>query len=66
MPQVIACDFSHFATLVPVDSRLRSLHIPRRPRLNFNETKNIFIPADQVDLSPAAGSAKVSGYHGIA
>jgi len=56
-------DFSPF---VPVYGRLRRLHIARRPSLNFNETKNIRVPADQVDLSPAARRPEIALDHHIA
>jgi hypothetical protein len=53
------------APFVPVYCRLRGLYIARGPRLNFNETKNIGFPADQVDLSPAPRRPEISLHHHI-
>jgi hypothetical protein len=55
-------DFSPF---VPVDGGLRTFYISRRPSLNFNETKNIRIPADQVDLAPAARRPEIALHYHI-
>src|SRR5207245_4298207 len=52
-PPILSCHGRDFASFVPVHSRLRRLDIARRARLNFNETKHIRIPSDQVDFSPA-------------
>jgi hypothetical protein len=53
------------APFVPVYCRLRGFYIARGPRLNFNETKNIGFPADQVDLSPAPRRPEISLHHHI-
>jgi hypothetical protein len=62
---VFACDFGHFAPLVPVDRRYSGFHIVGCARLNFNKAKDIAVPPDQVDLAPAARGAKVARYHNV-
>src|SRR5256885_1837541 len=49
-----------------VDCRFRRLHVARCSGLNFNKTKNIRVPADQVNLSPASRRTKVAGDNDIA
>jgi hypothetical protein len=56
----------HFAPFVPVYRRLRGLHVQRGTRLNFYETKNVSVPADQVDLSSAARRPEIALHHHIA
>jgi hypothetical protein len=51
---------------VPVDSRFPRLYVARGPRLNFHETKNIVIPSNQINLSPAARRAEVPRHHRVA
>jgi hypothetical protein len=51
---------------VPVDSRFPGLYIACGARLNFYEAKNIGIPSDEVNLSPAARRAEVSRHHYVA
>jgi hypothetical protein len=56
---------SHFPPFVPVDRRFRGLHIARRPRLHFNEAKNVRLPTNQVNLSTASRRAKVARHDGV-
>src|SRR5271169_6185567 len=62
-PEVLSCHRGHLAPFVPVHRRLWSLHIARGPRLNFNETKHIRIPSDQVDFPAAARRTKIARHH---
>ncbi len=48
-----------------VHSRLGSLDIARCSSLNFNKTKNIGVPADQVDFSPLPRRAVVAGHDDV-
>ena len=45
-PQVFPRYLGYLAPFVPIDGRLGSFYVARRPRLNFDETKNIRVPAD--------------------
>jgi hypothetical protein len=45
-PKVFPRYPGYLTPFVPIDGRLGSFHVARRPRLNFNETKNIPVPAD--------------------
>src|ERR1700749_4200732 len=65
MPQVIARDLSNFPPFMPIDRCLRRLYVVRRARLNLNETKDIAVPADEVNFSPMAGRPVVSGNHDV-
>jgi hypothetical protein len=44
-----------------VHRRFGSLHVNGCSGLNFNKTKNIVVPADQVDFSPLPHRAVVPG-----
>jgi len=48
---------------VPVDGRFAGLYIACGARLNFYDAKNIGVPSDQINLSPAARRAEVSRHH---
>jgi hypothetical protein len=48
-----------------VHGRLRRLHVSRRSRFNFNKTKYIAVPPDQVDLTSVTRRSKVSSHHDI-
>jgi hypothetical protein len=61
----LARHLRNLAPFVPVHRRLWSLYVARGPRLNFNETKNIFVPADQIDLSSAPRRPEVALHHHI-
>src|SRR5579859_3422215 len=50
-PHILSSYGGHLSSLMTVYCRLRSLHLQRCTGLNFNETKNISIPTDQVDLA---------------
>jgi hypothetical protein len=63
--QVLSGYRRHFAAFMAVDGCLGSLHVARRPRLNFNKTKHICIPADQVDFSRLPRRAVVAGHDHI-
>lgn len=64
--QVITDDLGNFPALVPIDSRLGGLHFARRSGLNFNKTKDIMVPTDQVDFSVVTGGAVIALDHGVA
>jgi len=49
-----------------VHCRLWGLHILRCPRLNFNKTKNIRVPADEIDLSAVTWRAEIARHNRIA
>jgi hypothetical protein len=55
----------HFSSFVPVHRGLSGLHVQRGTRLNFNEANNIPVPADQVDLSPAARRPEIAFHYHI-
>jgi hypothetical protein len=61
----LPCHLRHFSPFVPIHRRLRGLDVERSTRLNFNETQNIGVPADQVDLSPAARRPEIAFHHHI-
>lgn len=65
MSPVFPSHLRNFPSLVIIDSRLCRLHIACRPRLNFNETKYIAIPPNQVDLASTTGRAIVARDHDI-
>jgi hypothetical protein len=48
-----------------IDSCLGGLYIARCPCLNFNKTKYIAIPADQVNFAPVTWSPVVPGNHQV-
>ena len=48
-----------------IDGGFGRLHRVRGPSLHFDETEHIFMPADQIDFSAAAGRAEVSGDHDV-
>ena len=60
--QVLSCYGGNFAAFAAVHGGFGSLYITRRPRLNFNKTKHIGIPADQVDFSPLSRRAVVASH----
>src|SRR5260370_34676937 len=64
-PQVFAQHLGDLAAFVPVHGGLRGLHIARRSCLNFNKTKHIRIPADQVDFPTATRRAEIARHHHI-
>ena len=64
-PQVLPRHLRNFAPFVPVHRGLRGLYVARRPSLNFNETKNIRFPADQVNFSPATRRPEIALHHHI-
>jgi hypothetical protein len=54
------CDFTPF---VLIDRSFSRLYVARAARFHFDKAKNIVLPADQVDLSPATRRTKVArGY----
>ncbi len=63
--QIFSCHLRHLAPFMTVYGRLRSFHIVRRPRFNFNKTKNILVPADQVDFPSATWRAKIARHHHV-
>jgi hypothetical protein len=65
MPPIFPRNLCHFAALVPVDGCFWSAYIKRRTRLNFNETKNVRVPSDQVDFPSATRRAKIARYHHV-
>jgi hypothetical protein len=48
-----------------IDSRLGGLYITGSPCLNFNKTKHIAIPADQVNLASVTWGPVVPGNHQV-
>ncbi len=66
MPQVIPRHLRDLQPLMTIDSRLGGLYIARRPCLNFNKTKHIAIPADQVNFATVTWSPVVPGNHQVA
>jgi hypothetical protein len=64
-PQVLPRHLRNLAPFVPVHRRLRGLYIARGPSLNFNETKNISVPANQVDLPAATRRPEIALHHHI-
>ena len=65
-PQIFPRHQRYFAPFVPVYGGLGGLYVMRGPGLNFYETENIRIPADQVDLAAATWRAKVARHNHIA
>jgi hypothetical protein len=51
---------------VAVNSRFPGFHIACSSGLNFHEAKNIAVPSDQVNLTPAAWRAEIPSHHGVA
>jgi hypothetical protein len=64
-PQIFPRYLRHLAPFVPIDRGLGSSYIERRASLNFNETKNIGVPPDQVDFTTAARRAKIARHHHV-
>ena len=58
-PTVLSCDLRQFPAFVIVHRGFRSFHVARCPCLNFNKTKYIRLPSDQIDFSPAPRGAKI-------
>lgn len=54
------------ALLVAIDSRLRRLYGKRRAGLNLNKTQNVFVPADEINISSPPRRAEVAGNHDVA
>ena len=65
-PKVFPRYLGHLAPFVPVHGGLGSLHIPRCPSLNFNKTKHISIPANQVDFASILRRTKIARHDHIA
>ena len=59
----------HSCQLAPffmVDGSLGRLHIMGSPGFDFNETKNLAVPADEIDLPTTARRTIIAGDHHIA
>ncbi len=65
-PQVLSYHRGHLAPFVPVHGRFSGLHVARAPRFNLHKTKNILLPADQVNLPSATRRTKISRHHRVA
>ena len=65
-PQVCARHSCQFASLFMVDCSLGGLNIVGSPGFHLNETKNIAVPADQIDLPATARRTIIAGDHHIA
>jgi hypothetical protein len=63
--QVFSCYGGYFAAFMAVHGCFGGLHVTRCPRLNFNKTKHIGIPADQVDFPRLPRRAVVAGHDDI-
>src|SRR5579864_6051737 len=63
--QIFAGHGGDFPPLMPVDGGFGRLHIVGAASLNFNETKYIVVPADQINLSPALRRAKILRHHRV-
>ncbi len=64
-PQVLPCDCRNQPALVAVHCRLAGFDIARGSRLNFHKTKDVLVPPDQIDFSPAAWRAEIPCHHGV-
>src|SRR5579863_3579516 len=65
LPEKFSRHLRDFPAFVAIHSRHGSLHIDRRTGLNFYETKDIAVPADQVNLAPAARRAKIARHNRV-
>jgi hypothetical protein len=63
--QVLTGDRRDLAALVAVNGCLRSLHVVRSPRLNLYKTKNILLPANQVNFAGTLRRAEVARYDDV-
>ena len=65
-PQVIACHLRNLPSFMSIDGSCCGLHISRGPSLNFDKTKHIFVPSDQIDLSTIFRRSIIPGHDGVA
>jgi hypothetical protein len=65
-PQVFSDHSCYLLPLMPVHGGFSGLHIARASRLNLDKAKDVFLPTDQINFSPAARRPEVSRYHGVA
>jgi len=57
---------AQFPAFVPIDRSFCALYIARGPSLNFDETKHIFLPSDQIDLATILRRTIVPTYDCVA
>ena len=65
VPKVIAGHVREGALLVPVHGSFGGFDIVRGAGLDFDEAQHIFIPTDQVNLSPGMRRTEVSREHHV-
>ena len=61
MTKEIAGDQPQFSLLVMIHSGFSRLDVARGAGLDFDETKDIFVPADKIQFAPMVGRAVVAG-----
>ena len=65
MAQVFASHGKEFAALLPVNCGFGGLHIVGGAGLDLDETQNVLVPANQVDLATTVGRTLVARDHGV-
>jgi hypothetical protein len=56
-----AGDQPQFSLLVMIHGSFSRFYVARGAGLDFDETKDIFVPADKIQFAPMVGRAEVAG-----
>lgn len=66
MQKILTRQKPQLMLLLAIDGGFGRFDVMRRPRLDFNEAKDIPVPSDQIDIPSPPWRAKISRHHHIA